>query len=145
MNIKNIRSIINSNNTRVISVRKMSKLSTNYAQKGSGLMSIAGVEKVKESEMKAEDIRKQADEAAKQIAVSAKKEAADLIELSKKEAEDTYKAVMKQAEVEADSLYQDIIDAQKEECKKIKEDGQAKIDEVVDNIVRKVVGIYGNS
>ncbi len=108
-------------------------------------MSIAGVEKVRDAERKAESIRKDSDEAAKQTVASAKKEAAELVELARREAEEEYKEVMKRADAEADKLYQEIIDAEESACGRIKEDGQAKLDDVVDNIVGKVVGIYGNS
>ncbi|MCQ2567183.1 MAG: hypothetical protein MJ127_02095 [Mogibacterium sp.] len=104
-------------------------------------MSIADIEKVRAAEAAAEALRRKAEEEMAQIISSGKKEARDLIEKAGKDAEDAYKAAIEKADKLASEAYDKTIEAQKAVCEKIKTDGRAKIDGVIDDIVGKVTGI----
>lgn len=109
------------------------------------LMSIAGIEKVREAESAADKMRKSADDEAAQIVADGKKEAKALLDQAEKDAESEYKAMIAKAEEEAGKIYQVKIDAEQQACEKIKSAAEAKKSSVVDTIVGKVVGSYGNS
>lgn len=104
-------------------------------------MSIADIEKVRAAESAAEALRKKAEDEMVQIISAGKKEAKDLIEKAGKDADDAYRKAIEKAETKASDAYDKAIEAQKEVCEKIKAEGRAKIDGVIDDIVGKVVGI----
>ncbi len=108
-------------------------------------MSKADIEVVRAAELAADSARKSADDEAASVIAEGKKKARDLIEQSRKDADSLYKSAMDAAEAEAGKVYQEIIDKEQKACDLIKETGRAGIDDVADTIVRKVVGIDGNS
>lgn len=116
-----------------------------FPQKGRKLMSIAGIEKVKEAEAAADKIRKNAEDAANAIVAEGRKEARAMIDDAEKKAEAEYRKVLAKAEEKASKLYQDKIDMEQQTCEAIKAEGRKNLVEVVDTIVGKVVDIYGNS
>lgn len=108
-------------------------------------MSKADIELVRAAESAADSARKRADEEAASVIAEGKKKARDLIDQSRKDADNLYKSAMSAAEEEAGKLYQEIIDREQQVCESIREVGRAGIEGAADEIVRKVVGIDGNS
>ncbi len=108
-------------------------------------MSIAGIEKVRETELEAERIRKSAEEQASQIVADGKREAKSILEQASKDAEKAYREAMEKAETEAEEIYNARISEQRKLCETIKSDARAGMDSIVDKIVGKVVESYGNS
>lgn len=108
-------------------------------------MSKAGIEKVREAEIAAENARKTAEDQADQLVAAGKKEARELIADAERRADKDYRLALEAAEKVAAERYQALIDSQAQACEKIKSEGRSRIDGVVDEIVGKVVGIYGNS
>ena len=108
-------------------------------------MSIAGIEKVRETELEAERIRKSAEEQASQVVADGKREAKSMLEQASKDAQKAYREAMEKAETEAEEIYNAKISEQQKLCETIKSDARAGMDSVVDKIVGKVVESYGNS
>ena len=102
-------------------------------------MSIADIEKVRKAEAAAVELKKQAEDSAAQIIADGKKEARDLLDAAAKEADGIYQAAIAKAEEQASKLYDEIIAKEQAACENVKESGRAKIGEVVDDIVGKVV------
>lgn len=107
-------------------------------------MSIESVERVKEAELKAEEIKKNAEEKAKHIISDARKEARLIIEKSEIDADIKHKEIIEEAKKRAEMLYKEKIDNEREKCSKIKADGREHIGQAIDVIVRKVVNPDGN-
>lgn len=108
-------------------------------------MSIAGIEKVRDAEMLADQIKKSSEEAAAQIIADGKKEAKALIDEAERKGAAAYKAAITSAEVEADKLYKARIAEEQEACNQFKSAARGNLPQAVDVIVGKVVGTYGNS
>ena len=83
-------------------------------------MSIAGIEKVREAETKAAQIKKTSEEAAAQIIADGKKEA------------------------KAEESYQKKIDSEAVLCEQLKASARENLMQAASAIVGKVVGTYGN-
>ncbi|MDD5875205.1 MAG: hypothetical protein PUC78_04935 [Baileyella intestinalis] len=108
-------------------------------------MSIAGIEKVRQAEAEAAELRKSAEDEAAAIADSAKKESRAILDEAERQADESYKATLAQAEAEGERLYEDRISKEKEACLKFSEAASSRLEEAADLIVGKVVGTYGNS
>lgn len=108
-------------------------------------MSIAGIEKVRDAEALAEQVRKSSLEEAAQIVAAGKKEANALLEEAERNGTAVYKSAIASAEVEAEKLYQMRIHEEQEACNQFKSAARENLKEAVDAIVGKVVGTYGNS
>lgn len=108
-------------------------------------MSIAGMEKVKGAEAAADKIKKSAEEEAARIIADGKRETKELLEQAEKDAEAGYQQILDEAERDAAKLYQERVDEEQQVCEQIKAAGREHLAEVVDLIVGKVEGTYGNS
>ena len=108
------------------------------------LMSIAGIEKVREAETKAAQIKKSSEEAAAQIIADGKKESKILLEDADRRGNEVYKATITSAEVKAEALYQEKIDAETAACEQLKTTARENLSQAASAIVGKVVGTYGN-
>ena len=108
-------------------------------------MSIADMKKIRAAEAEALDIRKKAEDDMAQIIASGRKEARDLVESTRKASEDAYKASIAEAEKKASEIFEQTLAGEKAACEKIKADGRSRMDDVIDVIIGKVVGINGNS
>ena len=108
-------------------------------------MSIAEMKKIRAAESDAKDMRKKAEDDMAQIIASGRKEARDLIEKTVKDSEEAYRAAIAKAEAEASQIFEKTIAQEQDACEKIKSDGRSRMDNVIDDIVGKVVGINGNS
>ena len=89
-------------------------------------MSIAGIEKVREAEIQAAQIRKESEEA-------------------DRKGNETYRAAMQTAETKAEALYQERIDLEAAACKELKSAARENLSRAAETIIGKVVGTYGNS
>ena len=107
-------------------------------------MSIAGIEKVREAEIQAAQIRKESEEAAAQIIADGKKESKILLEDADRRGNEVYKATIASAEVKAEALYQEKIDAETAACEQLKTAARENLSQAASAIVGKVVGTYGN-
>lgn len=108
------------------------------------LMSIAGIEKVREAETKAAQIKKSSEEAAAQIIADGKKESKILLEDADRRGNEAYKAAIASAEAKAEALYQEKIDAETAACEQLKAAARENLSQAASAIVGKVVGTYGN-
>nr|WP_298572719.1 hypothetical protein [uncultured Mogibacterium sp.] len=108
------------------------------------LMSIAGIEKVREAETKAAQIKKSSEEAAAQIIADGKKESKILLEDADRRGNEVYKTTITSAEVKAEALYQEKIDAETAACEQLKTTARENLSQAASAIVGKVVGTYGN-
>lgn len=108
-------------------------------------MSIAGIEKVREAEIAADKLRKEADDRAAAIVAEGRKEAEKIGEQAEKEAEEKYKTVIARAAEEADKIYDEKIAFERKVCEDIKAGGRERVDEAVGAIIRRVVNSDGNS
>ena len=107
-------------------------------------MSIAGIEKVREAETKAAQIKKSSEEAAAQIIADGKKESKVLLEDAEKKGTETYKAAIAFAEAKAEESYQKKIDSEAVLCQQLKASARENLMQAASAIVGKVVGTYGN-
>ena len=108
-------------------------------------MSIAGIEKVREAEIRAAQIRKESEEAAAQIIADGKREAKMLLEEADRKGNEAYRAAMQTAETKAEALYQERIDLGAAACKELKSAARENLSRAAETIIGKVVGTYGNS
>lgn len=108
-------------------------------------MSIIGIEKIKEAEAKAAELRKNSEEKAADLIAAGKREANMIVEKAGREAEADYKAVLAKAEEEASWDQEKRMTHERESCEALKEAGRANKSAAVESIVRKVVDSYGNS
>lgn len=108
-------------------------------------MSIESVEKVKQAELAAAEVRKKAEEDAAKIIRDAKKEAKAILEKADADADIKYREVISRAEERADAIYKGKIEEEQGMCANIKAEGREHIGEAIEAIVRKVVKSDGNS
>ena len=107
-------------------------------------MSIAGIEKVREAEEKAAQIKKSSEEAAAQIIADGKKESKILLEDADRRGNEVYKATIASAEVKAEAIYIEKIDEEAVLCEQLKASARENLMQAASAIVGKVVGTYGN-
>lgn len=107
-------------------------------------MSLESVERVKEAELKAGAVRRAADERAAEIIADAHREAEVIIEKANIDADIRHDEIIAKAVDRAETIYNEKMKKEQENCSKIKAEAREHIDEAVEAVVRKVVSPDGN-
>jgi len=113
--------------------------------KGGGEVSIEVIKTIREAEEKAETIKKQAAQQAKQIVANANEQAQQVVEEARKAADSTSSNVLKNAEFEGQQLYEDIVKKTGVECESILNKADKNMDTAVNIILERIVKTSGNS
>ena len=108
-------------------------------------MSIEVLKLIKEAEDKAELIKKEAAQQAKQIAANANAETSRILDEAMIKAESNRSDVIKGAESEAQLIYDEIIKEAEIKCKDIIKGAESNMDNAVSIILERIVKTNGNS
>lgn len=108
-------------------------------------MSIEIIKVIKEAESKAENIKKEALQGAKQIITDANIEASRILDEARQVAEARTKDVLNMAESEGQLLYDEIISKASKECENILNIADKNMDDAASIIVERIVKANGNS
>lgn len=108
-------------------------------------MSIEIIKVIKEAEEKAEFIKKEAVQQAKQIITDANAEAIRILDEAKELSESKSTEVLKTAESEGQLLYDGIINDASKECESILKIADKNMDDAASIILERIVKTSGNS
>lgn len=113
--------------------------------KGGGEVSIEVIKKIRDAEEKAEAIKKDGTQKAKQIIVSANTQAQKIVEEAHRDSDFASSALLKKAEAEGQKLYDDIVKKADEECESILNKAAKNMETAVSTIVERIVMTGGYS
>lgn len=108
-------------------------------------MSIEIIKVIKEAEDKAELIKKEALQQAKQIIANANAEAIKILDEARESSETRSTEVLKTAEADAQLLYDGIINDASKECENILKKADENMDDAASIILERIVKTSGNS
>ena len=108
-------------------------------------MSIEIIKVIKEAEEKAETIKKEASQQAKQIITNANVEVSKILDDAREKAEFKSVEVLKVAENQGQLLYDGIISDAAKECENIKKSADQHMDSAASIILERIVKASGNS
>lgn len=108
-------------------------------------MSIEIIKVIKETEEKAELIKKEAVQQSKQIIVDANAEAIGILDEAREFSEAKSMEVLKAAESEGQLLYDGIINDASKECENILKKADENMDDAASIILERIVKTSGNS
>ncbi len=108
-------------------------------------MSIEIIKVIKETEEKAELIKKEASQKSKQIIADANTEAIRILDEAREFSESKSAEVLKAAESDAQLLYDGIINDASKECEIILNKADANMDDAASIILERIVKTSGNS
>jgi len=108
-------------------------------------VSIEVLKIIKQAEDRAELIKKEAAQKAKQIVVNSNAEASRILDEASAKAESNKSDVIKNTELEAQILYDQIIDKAEVKCKDILINAESNMDNAVSIILERIVKINGDS
>lgn len=113
--------------------------------RGGGIVSIEIIKVIKEAEEKADIIKKEATQQAKQIITNANVQALKILDEAGENAESKSSEVLKVAESEGQLLYDGIINDAAKECENILKNAEANMDNAASIILERIVKASGNS
>lgn len=108
-------------------------------------MSIEIIKVIKEAEEKAETIKKDAAQQAKQIITNSNAQAQDIIEKAHETAESSSSNILSGAEAEGQKLYDEIINKTTIECESILQNAKNSFNDAATIILERIVKDSGNS
>ena len=108
-------------------------------------MSIEIIKVIKETEEKAEIIKREAAQQAKQIISNANLEAGRILDEARELSESKSSEILKAAESEGQSLYDEIINKSSDECKGILNKAEENMDSAASIILERIVKTSVNS
>lgn len=108
-------------------------------------MSIEIIKVIKEAEEKAETIKKEAVQQAKQIITDANAEQSQIVDKAREDAEFKSAQVLKVAEDQGQILYDGIISDAAKECENIINNAEKNMDKAASIILERIVKASGNS
>lgn len=113
--------------------------------RGGGIVSIEIIKVIKETEEKAEIVKKEAVKQSKQVITDANAQAQLIIDEAHKLADSKSSEVLKVAESEGQLLYDSIINNAAKECENILKKADENMDDAASIILERIVKSSGNS
>lgn len=108
-------------------------------------MSIEIIKAIRETEEKAESIKKQAAQQSKQIIADANVQAVGILDEARNFADSESSKLLKAAEEEGQKLYDDIVNNAAKECKNILINADEQMDKAASIILERMMKPSGNS
>lgn len=107
-------------------------------------MSVEILTSIKETEMEAEEIRKNSIAESRRIIVEAKERASEMVEQEQRNAESEVLEMLQQAEKDAAAEKAEVLHQVEQECEEIKEKARKNMGKAVEIILGRIVKAHGH-
>lgn len=118
---------------------------SNFMHKVVMLLAIEVLKEIKEAEVAAENVRKQALARSKEIIRNATEESEKELDAANRKAQDLASQIIKVKEDEAGQKANAILESSQKDCEAIKKVPQDKIDKAVNLVIERIVKHHGDS